>query len=92
MTFETFNDPSYFDTWCVRKTGDKDFNMTVHVMSKLQAEHAKCVIEEWVKQGQREALLEAAGRLEIRTGVYQKGLRDMAEEIETQQVANSSIC
>jgi pantoate kinase len=76
----------------VRKTGDKDFDMTVHVMSKPLAEHAKRVIEEWVKQGQREILLEAAGRLEIRTGVYQKELRDMAEEIETQQVANSSIC
>ena len=62
MTFEIFNDPNHFDMWCVRKLGDKDFNMTVHVMSDSQAEHNKLVIEEWVKQGQREALLEAADK------------------------------
>jgi len=86
MTFEIFRDPGYFATWCVRKTGDKDFNMTVHVMSKLQAEHAKRVIEEWVKQGQREALLEAADLFSacderIDNNSAENQLRKMAEEL-----------
>jgi peptidyl-tRNA hydrolase len=80
MTFETFSDPCYFDMWCVRKTGDKDFDMTVHVMSKLQAEHAKRVIEEWVKQGQREILLKAANKLNYGDIAYTE-LRKMADEL-----------
>jgi len=81
MKFEIFNDPCYFDMWCVRKTGDKDFDMTVHVMSKLQAEHAKRVIEEWVKQGQREVLLEAAEWFNEGDPSWCR-LRKMAEEIK----------
>jgi hypothetical protein len=55
MKFEIFNNPNYFDLWCVRKAGDKDFDMTIHVATKAQAEHIKNVAESWVKQGQRDA-------------------------------------
>ena len=84
MTFETFNDPSYFDMWCVRSTGDKDFNMTIHLTKREDAEHAKCVIEEWMKQAKREALMEAAEfaeRIGYRGGMKYE-LRKMADEIK----------
>ena len=83
MTFETFNDPCYFDMWCVRSTGDKDFNMTIHLTKREDAEHAKCVIEEWMKQAKREALIEAAEFAEriADRGVMKYELRKMAEEL-----------
>ena len=47
---EVFCDPSYFDMWCVRDVHDKDFNHTIHVNSKETANHAKLLIENWVKK------------------------------------------
>jgi peptidyl-tRNA hydrolase len=85
MKFEAFNAPSYFDTWCVRSTADKDFKMTIHLTAREDAEHAKSVIEEWVKQGQREILLEAADLCDTfaskRCG-HSDEIRRMAEEIK----------
>ena len=51
-------------------------------------------LKEAIKQGQREILLKAAdfGTAIDDRGVLKFELRKMAEEIETQQVANSSIC
>ena len=87
MTFEIFRAPCYFDMWGVRSTADKDFNMTIHLSKQAGAEHAKYVIEEWVKQGQREILLEAAEAVShqnFRNGNpwASETIRLMAEEIK----------
>ena len=81
MTLEIFNDPNHFDTWCVRSTEDKRFVMAIHLTKWEDAEHAKRVIEEWVKQGQREVLLEAANKLNYGDIAYTE-LRKMAEELK----------
>ena len=82
MTFETFNDPSYFDMWCVRSTEDKDFNMTIHLTKQADAEHAKRVIEEWVKQGQRKSLESAIHVIETyRVSVGNSAAGERAAEL-----------
>ena len=37
--YEIFSDPAYFDMVCIRKTGSKNFNETIHVDS-VQGEAA----------------------------------------------------
>ena len=80
MTFEIYSDPCYFDMWCVRSAEDKRFVMSIHLTKRSDAEHAKCVIEEWVKQGQREILLKAANKLNYGDIAYTE-LRKMADEL-----------
>lgn len=46
--FEVFVDISYYDMWCVRPKGSKDFNSTIHFISKQQAVHATHTIAEWM--------------------------------------------
>lgn len=37
--WECFHDPAYYDMWCVRKVGESDFNKTIHVVTKSEAEY-----------------------------------------------------
>lgn len=36
--YEVFLDPAYYDMWCVRPVGSRDFNDTVHVVHREQAD------------------------------------------------------
>ena len=45
--YETSQDPSYFNMWCVRPVGGKDFNLTLHFDSEEDANHAIKVLEAW---------------------------------------------
>ena len=45
--YEVFSDPSYFDMWCLRPSGSKDFNLTMHFMNEKQANHASHVAAHW---------------------------------------------
>ena len=51
---EIFNDPCYFDMWCLRKKDDKDFTHTIHLSKKEDAENAKKVIELWINTNENE--------------------------------------
>lgn len=46
--FEIFEDPNYYDMWCVRRKGTKDFNDTIHFGSREQAIHASHVVAGWI--------------------------------------------
>lgn len=63
MDIEVFNDPCYFDMWCVRCTEDRDFNATMHFLRQEQAHHAKAVLSHWFDIHRRKVLLEAAERI-----------------------------
>ncbi len=47
ITWEIFNDMSYFDMWCVRPEGDKDFNSlrSFHFALKQDADDFKALVE-----------------------------------------------
>ena len=77
MTLEIFYDPCYFDMWCVRDSATKDFNMTLHFSSTEHAEHAKAVIEEWIRTAKKEALLEA-----YQGYAFEQGRDSLTAEIE----------
>ena len=47
--FEIFSDPLHYDMWCLRHKGDRDFNMTLHFNTKDHAEHARAVVQKWMK-------------------------------------------
>jgi hypothetical protein len=40
VKWEYFLDPGYYDMWCVRPVGDKDFNSprNFHIASRVEAE------------------------------------------------------
>jgi len=46
ITWEIFNDMSYFDMWCVRPEGDKDFNSlrSFHFALKQDADDFKALV------------------------------------------------
>ena len=82
MDIEVFNDPCYFDMWCVRCTEDRDFNATMHFLRQEQAHHAKAVLSHWFDIHRRKVLLEAAEKFmndECRYFIADE-LRYMAEE------------
>jgi hypothetical protein len=54
MTLEVFEDRMYFDQWCVRPEGSKEFGDTIHFVRKVDALVAMRVIESWIEQ-EREA-------------------------------------
>jgi hypothetical protein len=37
IEWECFSDPSYFDMWCVRPVGSRDFGEAVHVVTEQSA-------------------------------------------------------
>ena len=47
--YEIFQDPSYYDMYCVRAIDDRDFEHTLHFLKKEEALHAKEVLEIWTK-------------------------------------------
>ncbi len=50
--FEVFCDGSYYDMWCVRPKGSKDFNSTLHFTKERDAIHASHTIAGWMKPPQ----------------------------------------
>ena len=42
--YECFDDASYYDMWCIRPQGSRDFNNTVHVSRLEQAE----IVIDWL--------------------------------------------
>ena len=54
MKLEVFEDRMYFDQWCVRPEGSKEFGDTIHFVRKADALVAMKTIERWIDQ-EREA-------------------------------------
>jgi len=54
MKLEVFEDRMYFDQWCVRPEGSKEFGDTIHFVRKADALVAMRTIESWIDQ-EREA-------------------------------------
>jgi hypothetical protein len=54
MKLEVFEDRMYFDQWCVRPEGSKEFGDTIHFVRQEDALVARRVIESWIEQ-EREA-------------------------------------
>ena len=54
MKLEVFEDRMYFDQWCVRPEGLKEFGDTIHFVRKVDALVAQKTIERWIEQ-EREA-------------------------------------
>jgi hypothetical protein len=47
---EIFLDSAYYDMYCLRWIGDKQFESTIHFKTKEEAEHARFLILEWYNQ------------------------------------------
>lgn len=47
---ETFIDPCYYDMWCVKPKGMKEFNKALHFATEEEALYAKQCIEEWIER------------------------------------------
>ena len=45
--FEVFCDASYYDMWCVRPSGNRDFNQTIHFHDEASVIHATHAISSW---------------------------------------------
>jgi len=45
--FEVFSDPCYFDMWCLRPIGSRDFNATIHFGAVEEAQAAGDIIRTW---------------------------------------------
>jgi len=54
MKLEVFEDRMYFDQWCDRPEGSKEFGDTIHFVRKVDALVAMRTIEQWIDQ-EREA-------------------------------------
>jgi hypothetical protein len=54
MKLEVFEDRMYYDQWCVRPEGSKEFCDTIHFVRKVDALVAQKIIEKWIAQ-EREA-------------------------------------
>jgi hypothetical protein len=54
MKLEVFEDRMYFDQWCVRPEGSKEFGDTIHFVRQIDALLAQKIIERWIEQ-EREA-------------------------------------
>lgn len=46
--FEVFEDAAYFDMFCVRPKGSKDFNATLHFADWKTAVHASHTVAHWM--------------------------------------------
>ncbi|MEP3669329.1 MAG: hypothetical protein ABJN42_21635 [Roseibium sp.] len=46
--FEIFCDPSYYDMWCLRPKGSRDFNATVHFGTEVEAKRASEALVTWM--------------------------------------------
>jgi hypothetical protein len=47
MKLEMFIDHAYYDMWCVKPVGMRDFNATLHFNSEKEAGYAMQTIEKW---------------------------------------------
>jgi hypothetical protein len=47
MKLEMFIDHAYYDMWCVKPVGMKDFNQTLHFNTEKEAGYALQTIEKW---------------------------------------------
>jgi hypothetical protein len=50
MNLEYFSDPGYYDLWCVKPVGLKDFNSTLHFNTEKEAQYAVQTIERWFNE------------------------------------------
>lgn len=72
IMFEIFNDPAYYDMWCLRKADNKSFNHTLHFNKKEEAEHAQAVIERWQFQHDAEVIERCAKVCDDMPIVYER--------------------
>jgi hypothetical protein len=50
MKLEMFIDHAYYDMWCVKPVGMKDFNQTLHFNTEKEAGYALQTIEKWLNR------------------------------------------
>ena len=64
--FEIFEDTSYYEMWCLRVNGDKNFANTLHFSTRAEATYAKQFISNLIKK-ERETIV---NDMEILTVYY----------------------
>lgn len=60
--FDIFQDPNFFNLWCLRQKGEREFAMGIHFEKKVEAAHAESVIRELIKR-EREACAQLCEKL-----------------------------